>query len=69
MKSDSCSETTSTGSVIRASVLLTLLSCGMLSLTCCVIAGVSSGGGFFIWPGSLGLLVLILIAVFVLRRR
>lgn len=69
MKSESRSEATSTGSVICASVLLILLSCGMLSLTGCVIAGVSSGGGFFIWPGSLGLLVLILIAVFVMRRR
>ena len=69
MKSDSRSGMISTASTIRASVLLTLLSFGVLSLTGCVIAGVSSGGGFFIWPGSIGLLVLILIAVFVLRRR
>ena len=69
MKSDSRSGATSTASAIGASMLLALLSCGTLSLTGCVIAGVSSGGGFFIWPGSLGLLVLILIAVFVLRRR
>lgn len=51
------------------SQMLALLSCGALSLTGCVIAGVSSGGGFFIWPGSIGLLVIILIAVFGLRRK
>jgi FtsH-binding integral membrane protein len=69
MKPDSRVRTTSIASAIGESVLLALLSCGALSLTGCVIAGVSSGGGFFIWPGSIGLLVLILIAVFVLRRR
>lgn len=69
MRSDSRSGMISTASTIRASVLLTLLSFGVLSLTGCVIAGVSSGGGFFIWPGSIGLLLLILIAAFVLRRR
>ena len=69
MNTDSRAGMISTASAIRSSVLLTLLSFGMLSLTGCVIAGVSSGGGFFIWPGSIGLLVLILIAVFVLRRR
>jgi 4-hydroxybenzoate polyprenyltransferase len=69
MKSDSRSGATSTASVIGTSVLLALFSCGTLSLTGCVIAGVSSGGGSFIWPGSIELLVLIMIAVFVLRRR
>ena len=54
---------------MRVALLLTVLSAGSLSLTGCVVAGVSSGGGFFIWPGSLGLLVLILVVIFVLRRR
>ncbi len=38
------------------------------TLTGCFVAGVSSGGGFFIWPGSIGLLVILLI-FFLLRRR
>ena len=69
MKPDSRFGATSIASAIGQSMLLALLSCGALSLTGCVIAGVSSGTGFFIWPGSIGLLVLILIAVLVLRRR
>ncbi len=40
-----------------------------LGLTGCVVVGASSRGGFFIWPGGLGLLVLILLVVFLLRRR
>ena len=39
------------------------------SLTGCVVVGGSSRGGFFIWPGGLGLVVLILLVLFVLRRR
>jgi hypothetical protein len=69
MKSDSQLKTTATAAVSRVALLLTLVSAGTLPLTGCVVAGVSSRGGFFIWPGSIGLLVIILIAVFVLRRR
>ncbi len=39
------------------------------SLTGCVAVGYSSGGGWFVWPGGLGLVVLILLVLFVLRRR
>lgn len=39
------------------------------SLTGCLMIGGSSRGGFFIWPGSLGLLVIILIVSLLLRRR
>ena len=38
-------------------------------LSGCLVAGVSSGGGFFIWPGSIGLLVIIFLVIFLLRRR
>lgn len=34
----------------------------------CLVAGYSSSGGGFIWPGGLGLLVVILVVVFLLRR-
>lgn len=35
----------------------------------CVVVGGSSRGGFFIWPGGLGLLLMIALFVFMLRRR
>ena len=35
----------------------------------CLVIGGSSRGGFFIWPGSIGLLVIILIVSLLLRRR
>ena len=55
-------------SLARGVVLLT----GMLvaiNCTGCVVAGYSSGGGWFIWPGGLGLLVIVLLALFLLRGR
>jgi hypothetical protein len=38
------------------------------SMTGCLVVGGSSRGGFFIWPGSLGLLV-VLVLIFALMRR
>ena len=38
-------------------------------LTGCLVAGYSSNGGAFIWPGGLGLFVVILLVFFLLRRR
>ena len=35
----------------------------------CVVIGASSRGGFFIWPGGLGLLLLVVVLALVLRRR
>jgi hypothetical protein len=40
----------------------------VLPLSGCLVAGVSSGGGWFIWPGSFGLLVVVLLIVFLFRR-
>ena len=40
-----------------------------LTQSSCVAVGYSSGGGWFIWPGGLGLLVIILLVFFLLRRR
>lgn len=48
-------------------VVVALAAAGFLSG--CVAVGYSSGGGWFIWPGGLGLLVVILLVVFLLRRR
>jgi hypothetical protein len=38
------------------------------TLSGCLVAGYSSGGGFFLWPGSIGLLVVVLLLIFLLRR-
>ncbi len=48
-----------------------LLPCLLLSstLTGCLVLGGSSRGGFFIFPGSVGLILLILVVALVLRRR
>ena len=37
--------------------------------TSCVVAGYRSDGGWFFWPGGLGLLVLVALAFLFLRRR
>jgi uncharacterized integral membrane protein len=40
-----------------------------LAQTGCIVAGYRSGGGWFIWPGGLGLLLIILVLLFLARRR
>jgi hypothetical protein len=40
-----------------------------LASSSCVGVGYSSRGGWFIWPGGLGLLVVILVVFLLLRRR
>ena len=49
--------------VIAAGPLLAISLCG------CLVAGVSSNGGAFIWPGGLGMLVILALIFFLLRRR
>ena len=39
------------------------------TMTGCVAVGYSSGGGWFVWPGGLGLVLLVLVLLFVLRGR
>ncbi|HEV2764576.1 MAG TPA: hypothetical protein VGV38_16475 [Pyrinomonadaceae bacterium] len=50
----------------RASFVLLLAA---LAQTSCVVAGYRSGGGWFVWPGGLGLLLLVVVAFLLLRRR
>jgi len=40
-----------------------------IALTGCLMVGVSSSGGWFVWPGGLGLVVMIIVAALLLRRR
>jgi hypothetical protein len=55
--------------VLRCAVLLLAGLAGATGLSGCLAVGYSSGGGWFIWPGGLGLLFVILFVVFLLRRR
>ena len=41
----------------------------MSALSGCVAVGYTSGGGWFVWPGGLGLVLLLLLLFFVLRGR
>ncbi len=50
---------------IGATALLLALVGG---LSGCLVAGYSSGGGFFIWPGSIAIMVILLLLFFFLRR-
>ncbi len=47
-------------------LLLTILAASGLSG--CIVAGYSSRGGLFFWPGSLGLTALVLLVLWLLRR-
>jgi hypothetical protein len=51
--------------------LMTLLAAcfATLGLSGCLVAGYSSGGGWFVWPGSVGLIVIVILIVFFVRRR
>jgi hypothetical protein len=48
-------------------VILTLLLA--LSMSSCIGVGYSSGGGWFVWPGGLGLLLVIIVVILLVRRR
>jgi hypothetical protein len=51
-------------------VLILLAACfATVGVSGCLVAGYSSGGGWFVWPGSLGLIVIVLLVVFLVRRR
>lgn len=41
----------------------------ILSQASCISVGYSGRSGWFIWPGGLGLLILVVFVVWLLRRR
>ena len=47
--------------------LITLLL--LLSSGCVVVGGYSSGRGWFIWPGTIGILLVVAVLFLLLRRR
>ena len=52
---------------MRRIALLTVLLA--MTQTACIVAGYTSRGGGFIWPGGFGLLVMLAILLFLLLRR
>jgi hypothetical protein len=50
--------------IAGAVILLVSPLCG-----CVLVGGYKSGSGFFIWPGSLAVVVVVFLLMFVLRRR
>ncbi len=57
---------------LRTSRKAVLLFSGLAAanlLSGCVVVGYSSRGGFFVWPGGLGLLLLLLLLWLLLRPR
>ena len=48
------------------SILMLLLT---LSFSSCVGVGYSNRGGWFVWPGGCGVVVLSLLIIFFMRRR
>ena len=54
---------------VRRAMWMVLAGVLAISQTGCMAVGYSSGGGWFVWPGGLGLLVIVLLIIFLLRRR
>lgn len=60
---------------VRRASNLRMISVGVIGLlasamlTGCIMVGHSSGGGWFIWPGGLGLVLMVLLVLFIARRR
>jgi hypothetical protein len=52
---------------ILCRALFGLLLC--VPLSGCLVMGYSAGGGWWVWPGSVGITLLILLAMFLLNRR
>lgn len=50
--------------LLTNSAALGAASVSTLGLSGCLVVGYSSRGGWFLWPGSLGLLLIVLIIVF-----
>ncbi len=54
--------------VVRAALVLasTLILC--TTLTGCLVFGYTSSGGWFIWPGSISIILALLLLVWLMRR-
>lgn len=58
-----------TSEKVSAGAIVLLLFAAISPLTGCVAVGYRSGGGWFVWPGGIGLVVILLVVLLVLRGR
>jgi hypothetical protein len=56
-------------SIQARSAVVSAAGIAMLGLSGCLMVGYSSGGGWIVWPGGLGLVVFVLLIIFLMRRR
>jgi hypothetical protein len=58
----------STSKAARGALILvsSLILC--TTLTGCLVFGYTSSGGWFLWPGSISLLIVILLLIWLMRR-
>lgn len=54
---------------MRRVMLMVLCAAAATGLSGCLVAGYSTQGGGFIWPGGLGFVVVLLLLFFLLRGR
>ena len=54
---------------MRTTAIFLTAFCACTCLSGCLVVGASSSGGFFIWPGGIGLVIMILLVVWYFRRR
>ena len=58
----------STSNPVRGALILASSLTLCTTLTGCLVAGYSSSGGWFLWPGSISLLIVILLLIWLMRR-
>lgn len=51
----------------RFVVVTLIIAC--LQTSCIMVGGYSSNGGWFVWPGGLGILLIIVVAALLIARR
>jgi hypothetical protein len=58
---------TTGGIMKRVAILALMIAC--LQSSCIMVGGYSNRGGWFFWPGGLGILLLIVVVLLLARRR
>jgi hypothetical protein len=53
---------------VRGALIFAAGLISFVTFTGCLVVGYSSRGGWFIWPGGIGLLIIILLIIWLLRR-
>lgn len=54
--------------VLRSALAAAVLLVACVGLDGCLVAGYSSGGGFWVWPGSIVITLVLVLLWFIMRR-